>query len=159
MRNFLEMVEKFLVNFIVIGLILLISLQLIMRTDMGYQRIKNLEYSLRNVLHEDETVEVFARPQSFSEGKILISLEQDYSLPQVWLVKNGTRVANFSAGFVEIAISEGDFLLIDSKFYDQALTLEIKEISPNVRSWHVGQQFRVFSEEKRLGVVEFYDKL
>ncbi|MFW5981709.1 MAG: hypothetical protein ACOCQO_00725 [Halanaerobiaceae bacterium] len=159
MRNFLEMVEKFLVNFIVIGLILLISLQLIMRNDTGYQRIRNLENSIKSVFREEEAIEVTTQEEISQKGTMLISIVDEMSIPQVWMVKNGERISDFSRGFVEIELIEGDFLLIDAKFYDQPLWLEVKEISPNISSWHKGQQFRISTEEKRLGVVEFYEKL
>ena len=165
MRDFLEKIEKFLVNFIILGLILLISLQLIMKNDSSYQRLKDFEYSFRSGFQDNQAIEVSTGVQNyeetrlFADSKLLINvLEEDY-LPQVWLVKNGERISDFSTGSVEIDINDGDFLLIDSRFYDGPLLFEIEELSPNIRTWHTGQEFRLFVEEKKLGLVEFYDKL
>lgn len=169
LNNFFKKIERFFMNLLLITLILLISLQLVMKNDLAYQKLKDLEYTVKSVFQRQNLIEVTKqRPkvievtnenQFIKKGFIVIDLLQDYSLPQVWLVKNGIKVANFSNGIVETSIKDGDLLLLDCKFYNNPLWFEITGLSSYVRNWYVGQQFRVTAEESRIGVVKFYDKL
>lgn len=158
-------------NLVIITLILLISIQIVIKNDAAYQRLKDIEYTIKNVFQggflqetqgptsDQEVLEVSRESGLQEEGFIIIDLIQDYSLPQVWLVKNGRKVANFSEGIVKIAVQEGDLLTLDCKFYQSPLWFEITDLSSDIRTWHNGQQFRVNSEEFKIGIVDFYDKL
>jgi len=167
--NFFKKLERLFINIVIITLIFVISLQLVMKNDVAYQRLKDIEYTVKSVFQRQDLIEVTKQRQEVievtnenqftEEGYIVIDLLQDYSLPQVWLVKNGTKVANFSNGIVKIKIKDGDLLLLDCKFYNNPLWFEITGLSSDIRNWYVGQQFRISAEESRIGVVEFYDKL
>ncbi len=167
--NFFKKLERLFINIVIITLIFMICLQLVMKNDVAYQRLKDIEYTVKSVFQRQDLIEVTKQKQEVIEvtnenqfvedGYIVIDLLQDYSLPQVWLVKNGKKVANFSNGIVEISVKEGDLLLLDCKFYKNPLWFEITALSSDVRNWHLGQQFRITAEERRIGVVAFYDKL
>ncbi|MFP4015611.1 MAG: hypothetical protein ACLFUI_01145 [Halanaerobiales bacterium] len=171
MGNFFRKMERLLMNLVIVTLILVISIQIVMRNDAAYQRLREIESTVRNVFQsgnlqqvldrdkEDRVVEVSGEDIMKQEGLVIIDLIHDYSLPQVWLVKNGKKVANFSEGIVRIPVQEGDLLTLDCKFYHSPLWFEITGLSADIRTWHVGQQFRISSEEVKLGVVDFYDKL
>ena len=158
MNSIFKKIERFLMNLIIITLIVLISLQIAMKNDTTYQRLKELEYTVKGIFQKQDVVEVIGENETL-EGVIEIDLLQDYSLPQVWVVKNGNKMANFADGIVKIRVEQGDFLVLDCKFYNKPLWFEITNLSPNIRNWYLGQQFRITAEEKRIGVVEFYDKL
>ncbi len=167
--NFFKKLERLFINIVIITLIFMICLQLVMKNDVAYQRLKDIEYTVKSVFQRQDLIEVTKQDQNVVEvtkknqltrkGYIVIDLLQDYSLSQVWLVKNGTKVANFANGVVKVSIKEGDLLLLDCKFYNKPLWFEITALSSDVRSWHLGQQFRITAEERRIGVAAFYDKL
>lgn len=130
-----------------------------MKNDTAFQKLKDIESSIRTVFSENKLTEVINYIEEDEEGYIIIDLMQDYSLPQVWLVKNGERIANFSKGIVTLTVKSGDLLVLDCRFFEGPLWFEITDISSDIRTWQKGQQFRVCAEEIKLGVVQFYDKL
>lgn len=160
MSGFFRKLERFIVNLIVIALIILISFQILMKNETTYQRIKDLEFAFKDLLgfQQQKTVQV-AEIEKNPVGMVTIDLLQDLSLPQVWLIKNGKRIADFSDGVVLVRVEEGDLLSIDARFYSKPLWFEITSLSPSIRTWQVGQQFRIREQEIRLGIVQFYDKL
>jgi hypothetical protein len=159
MNGFFQKLERFFVNVIIIGLVVLISFQILMKNDTTYRNIKDWEFALRNFLGFKQKTEQVTGLEEERSGMITIDLLQDLSLPQVYLIINGQRVADFSEGVVKLKVDEGDLLKIDARFYDRSLWFEITSLSLNIRNWQVGQQFRIKGEEFRLGVVQFYDQL
>ncbi len=157
---FFHRLERFFINLVLIILILLISVQLLMRNDSAYSKLKVMEVSIKNFFQDQAVMEGFRPGQLIvEEGVINIELLQTYSLPQVWLVKNGQRVANFAEGSVEIRVKEGDLLVLDCSFCPDPLWFKVGEISSNIKTWYTGQIFRIYREEKVLGVVQFYEKV
>lgn len=157
--DFLSRAERFFINLTVIILILLLSVQILMRNEKAYNKLKQIEFSVKGLFQEDTAISVFNIEERVEEGFIAIELLQDYSLPQVWLVKNGQRTANFLDGSVRINVKEGDLLLLDCRFSNEVLWFEITELSSNIKNWYTGQVFRIHEEERKLGVVQFYDEL
>lgn len=159
MINFIRKLERLFLNLLIITLIVIISLQIIMKNEKAYQRLKEIEFSIKNVFQEQQVIKVANFNEIEAQGIIVIDLLQNYSLPQVWLVKNGQRVGNFTEGNVKTTVLEGDLLVLDCRFHNEPLWFEITKLSSDIRTWHTGQQFRIYAEEKRIGVVQFYDKL
>lgn len=157
--GFLQKVEKFFINLTVIILILLLTVQILMRNETAYSKLKEMEFSIRNIIQEDAVMRVFGYRELAEEGYIVIELMQDYSLPQVWLVKNGQRVDNFADGSVRINVRDGDLLVLDCSFCNEVLWFEITDLSASIKTWYTGQIYRIHGEEEKLGVVQFYDKL
>lgn len=158
MNSFFRKVEGFLINLLVIILIILISSQFLMKNEVAYQRIKELEVTARSWLNQERVVEV-TQPLPTEAAYLTVDLLQDLSLPQVWLLKNGERVANFRQGVVRIKVKEGDLISLDTSYYSQALWFEITALSANINTWAPGKQFRSYREEKVLGVVRFYGQV
>lgn len=157
--GFLQKVEKFFINLTVIILILLLTVQILMRNETAYSKLKEMEFSIRNIIQEDAVMRVFGYRELAEEGYIVIELMQDYSLPQVWLVKNGQRVDNFADGSVRINVRDGDLLVLDCSFCNEVLWFEITDLSASIKTWYTGKIYRIHGEEEKLGVVQFYDKL
>ena len=158
MNSFFRKVEGFLINLLVIILIILISTQFLMKNEVAYQRIKELELTARNWLNQERVVEVI-QPLQAEAAYLTVDLLQDLSLPQVWLLKNGEKVANFRQGVVRIKVKEGDLIALDTSYYSQALWFEITSLSSNINTWVPGKQFRSYREEIILGVVRFYGQV
>ncbi|MFW5991735.1 MAG: hypothetical protein ACOCQN_00915 [Halanaerobiaceae bacterium] len=162
MNGFFRKFECIFVNIVIIVLIVLIGVQVVMKNENAYQRIKEFEMTFKSLFQQGEVVEVAGNLDNHEEalqGVIVIDLLHDYSLPQVWLVKNGQRVENFAGGIVKVNVNKGDLLAIDARFCNQPLWFEITDISPEINTWQKDQQFRIYREEKRLGIVNFYEKL
>lgn len=159
MNRFFVKIERFLVNLLLIILILIISFQIIMRDESAYQQVKKLEYTVKGLLNTKDTVEVTSIKEMEKKAHLTIDLLHDYSLPQVYLIQNGSRVANFSNGVVRVEVSNGDFISIDATVFKKPLWFEITYLSPSISNFKPGQQFRVSGNIKNLGVIEFYNKI
>lgn len=160
-RNFFDKVERFISNVVIITLILLISVQIVMKNEDAYNKFQIVENKVREFLNLKEPEKVVEVTNFIDEkrGYLTVDLLQDLNLPQVWLVKNGERVANFSKGIVRITVKEGDLITIDSRYYPEPLWFQITSLSSSIKTWQVGQQFRTSGQEKIIGVVQFYNKL
>jgi hypothetical protein len=166
MFNFFEKIGKFVVNLMVILLILLISVQIVLRNDTTRTKIETMEKVIisvfnnieKNITPSQSIVQVFESKNEYV-GTITIDLLQNQSLPQVYLQKNGQNVANFSDGIVKVKVKEGDFLTINSKYYSKVLWFEITELTSIISSFEKGQQFRTSGSDLNLGIVRVNDKL
>lgn len=159
MNRFFRKLERFFVNLLLITLIVIISFQIIMRDESTYQHIKKLEYTVKGLLNTGNTVEVTSIKEMERKAYLTIDLLHDYSLPQVYLVQNGLRVADFSDGVVRIEVNSGDLISIDATLLKKTLWFEITSLSASISNLKPGQQFRVSGDIKSLGVIEFYNKI
>ena len=159
MGKFLWKLERFFVNLIVICLILMITSQLIMKHDSAWKRFKNIRSTFKEIfIPEKEVIPVNSLNEK-EDGVIVIHLIPEVSLPQVWILKNGKREANFSSGYVICSVNEGDLLTIDSRFYDDGLWYKITSISSSINTLEVGDLFRTSGDTTSLGIIEFNNKL
>lgn len=159
MNSFFRKLERFFVNLLLITLIIIISFQIIARDESAYQHIKRLEYTVRGFLNTGDTVKVTSTKKMEEKAYLTIDLLNDYSLPQVYLVQNGLRVTDFSDGVVRIEVNRGDVISIDATLFKKSLWFEITSLSPSISNIKPGQQFRLFGDIKRLGIIEFYNKI
>lgn len=160
MGNFFEKFCKFVVNLIVIALILLVSVQIIMKDELASKHLEKIEMVVRNIFtQEEKLIKVSKTDIQETKGIIVIDLLQDLSLANVWLLRNGEKVANFKSGVARINIKPGDHISINSSFYSQPLWFEVTYLSPSVSTWQIGKQFRTTGDRLKLGIVEFENKL
>ncbi|ACL69789.1 hypothetical protein [Halothermothrix orenii] len=165
MGGFLKKLERIFMTFLVITLILMVSVQILLKDDISRSKIKNIEMAIKNVIAPDRntvpvsSIDNYKKEITEKKGYMVIDLLNNLKLPQVYLIKNGKRVANFKDGVVTVRVDNGDFLEIDARFYKSPLWFEITELSPSIKTWKPGQQFRVNGNEKKLGIVRFYEKL
>jgi hypothetical protein len=160
MNNFFLKFEKILINIIVIILILLISAQFIMKNEYTYERLHRLKLSIKNIFNDkNKTINVSKIDKLNSQGKIIINLLNNVSLPQVWVLINGEKIANFDNGIVQLFVRDGDLISIDSRAYNKTIWFEITYIQSFIKNLSIGEQFRLNSEKKVISLIKFNDKL
>ena len=159
MNRFFNKIGRFILNAMVICLVLLISYQIIIRTDTANPALRKIDNIVRNYMNRDEIEESITVVEKKDNGIMTIDLMQNYSLPEVWVLKNQNRIANFEQGIVTINVQNGDFLSIDARNYDGVLWFEITSISEDIRVWSKGTQIRAAGNLVDMGIVEMIDKL
>ena len=162
MLNFFEKVGRFFVNLMIVGLILLVSIQIIMGNEEYQNRLQMAENFIKSYFQQPvpEVTRVTQHEREHKLEIIEVSLISNASIPEVWLMKNGERVANFADGKVRLEVSEGDLLTIDSREFTNTLWFKITFISDDIISFQQGNQFRISGEDlENLGIIRFGDKL
>jgi len=143
----------------VICLVLLISYQIIIKTDTANPALRKIDNIVRNYMNRDEIEESITVVEKKDNGIMTIDLMQNYSLPEVWVLKNQNRIANFEQGIVTINVQNGDYLSIDARNYDGVLWFKITSVSEDIRVWSKGTQIRTAGNLVDMGIVEMIDKL
>ncbi len=163
MLSFFEKVGRFFVNLMVVGLILLVSVQILMgnenfqnRFEMAENFINNIfdqpEQQLARVTYEEET------SRDRTTGILRLSIISRTSAPEVWLRQNGQRVSNFADGEVIIEAEDDDLITVDLTQYERTLWFEVTSISPEITSFQNGEQFRISGGQlENLGIVRIED--
>ncbi|MFW6035961.1 MAG: hypothetical protein ACOCRZ_06875 [Halothermotrichaceae bacterium] len=157
MNNFLKKVEHFFITLIIVILIILVSVQFLMKNDAAQQKLQNIEFAVREILNPNEAVEVTAvdnKKEVEYDGFIVIKVLQQLSYPQIYVKLNGEIYDDFSNGFVEVKVREGDLLAIDARYFDKPLWFEITYSSPDISSLKKGHQIRVYNSEKIIDVIK-----
>ena len=158
MKNFFNKVGKYFLNLLIICLVLLISFQIIAgdeRTEITFGKIGDTIQKYIN-FRDTETIKVVEKTEYKT---ITIDLMQNYSLQEVWVLKNQQRIANFSEGIATIRVQEGDLISIDASAYQGVLWFEITSISREIRNWSKGEQIRTEGTLIELGIVKMYGEI
>ncbi len=159
MNSFFNKMGRFILNVMVICLVLLISYQIIIKTDTANPALRKMGNIVQNYLNRDEVEESVTVVEKKDYGVITIDLMQNYSLPEVWVLKNQNRAVNFAKGIVTINVQNGDYISIDARNYEGVLWFEITSLSEDIKNWSEGTQIRTAGSMIDMGIVEIIDKL
>lgn len=130
---------RFVMGIIAVGLVLLISVQIMMEFDQTRSYLKWVEGRL-GIIDLPEVREVSSYiPEETVTIKMLNSGE--YSDARVLM--NNERDYHFQTKIVQIPVTDGDLLIIDTRGIDEALWFEIIAFSETITSLKQNQQFRV----------------
>ncbi len=158
----IKFVERTLLTIIVVGFILLVSVQMILTNpklkDSLIAKIPKFDKILaigQSNDFEAETKPVFSLNQ---EEYLVLSLPNKEAHPEVKLLLNGEVVADFSKGYVKVDINENDYVTIDARELDKGLWFEVTGLSSKNLSFEVGQQFWIDGEFKNLGKIKGLNK-
>ncbi len=159
MHNFFNRVGRFFMKLLTICLVLLISYQVIVKTDPANPVFEKLNDSIQNFIGQENELNNIAVFKDKSRGVITIDLMQDYSLPEVWVLKNGQRTVNFDRGIVVLEVENGDFISIDARDYEGVLWFKITSVSDNIRNLPEGILFRISWDLLDIGIIDISSKL
>ncbi|MFW6381498.1 MAG: hypothetical protein ACOCZ3_03035 [Bacillota bacterium] len=168
MGNFYEQLGRFVVKLLIITLILLVSVQIISQDHQAGQTLRLVESKILDFFSEENRdrppAEVTVTRDTPEEGYITINLINNLSLPRVWVLCNGQRLASFSEGKVSISVKPGDNLALDARLYPEPLWFEITDLdfsraSFSQTSLKIGQKFRTAGNIAHVGIVKVGGKL
>ncbi|MCK4259038.1 MAG: hypothetical protein KAX49_08675 [Halanaerobiales bacterium] len=130
--------DRFIKWIVTVGLILLITIQIMMRFDGTQHYLKLVESRIQGwVGTEVKEVVVFNREEyitlkllngAIHKARVLLNNERDYY---------------FSKSTIQIPVKDGDLLILDTRGISEALWFEVIDFSDKITSLKFGQQFRV----------------
>lgn len=142
--------ERKVMQLIVILIILVLAFQF----SLNYRERGEVMFFpsvfLRPHLHQVVEPVLFTSPQEY----LLLQLINALKDPEVYIRVNGEVVATFQENPVSVLVREGDVISIDARKSDRVLWFRILEVSSNIQSFHVGEQYRVLKSHHQLGEVQ-----
>ena len=134
---------RFLLGIITIGLVLLISIQILLGFDQTKHYLHWAESQLGIIKEQIYPVSIQKVSQSTSSEHVTIKLLNPGSYPGVRILINNERALYFKNSTLQIPVKSGDLLIIDTRGTESALWFEIIDYSAKIISLKKGQQFRV----------------
>lgn len=146
MKKLINKVEKGLIRFAVISLLLMVLVQGLMTSDpirfylSWGERLEGqtIQFPV-NVNQEGSTtaVEEIKSPQA----RLAIGVDKYSSLPRAKILINGQEKYNFTDKKVTVEINAGDTIEIDSTAYNFPIDYKVMAISSNLASPEQGQTY------------------
>jgi hypothetical protein len=146
LKNYINRVEKGLVRFVVLSLLLMVLVQGLMTSDpirfylSWGERMEgeNIQFPV-NMNQEASTspVEEIKSPQA----RLAIGVDKYSSLPRAKILVNGQEKYNFADKKVTVEINAGDTIEIDSTAYNFPIDYKVTAVSSNLASPEQGQTY------------------
>ena len=156
-ERFIKWVGKLVLNVVVLGLVLLVTVQFIMTNSAVdkslLSKIPYGEYIL-NLEQQDKFSQAAKTVFAPKKGTLVFKLQGNDNSRQVRFLVNDQVVGNFAAGVVEVKVKPGDELAIDARGYKKGIWLFLAGVSKGVDFFEQGQQFWIKNEYKSLGTVK-----
>lgn len=132
--------ERFMKGIITIGLVLLITIQLM----MGFDQTRNMLRWVEGQIHEvvDPEVQQVSTTMEYDQYVTLKLLNPgDYSKARILV--NNEYAYNFDQRVVKVPVKNNDLLIFDTRSYLEAVWFEVLNFSQEITNLKEGQQFRV----------------
>ncbi|NPV26297.1 MAG: hypothetical protein HPY81_02325 [Firmicutes bacterium] len=167
-----DRIERFLLRFVIIGLVVLVVTQSLLTSDplrfyLSFaERMEGRSLDLDNAYvfkdvddanQPGSEMSLSGRP-SVPTGTLTVSLLNYSSLQKAVLLRNGEPIGDFRDKHLTVRVHAGDVLEVDGSYYNYPLALEITAASENIVSPKVKQRIEVKHNVVKLGVVQLKDK-
>lgn len=143
MRRFIDKVERYLIRFIVLGVVAMVVVQGVMTNDsMRFylswaERMEGQEVDLADAQAIDTSDQTTTSPNAL----ITISIKDYSALPKAAVLVNGKKSASFNTNQVQLRVRAEDTLEIDSTAYNFPVEYSITDQSANLSFPRQGQAF------------------
>lgn len=139
---------RFLLGIITIGLVLLISIQILLGFDQTKSYLHWAERQVGVIKEQIFPTNIQKVSQATASESVTVKLLNSGNYPGVRILVNNERAVYFTNSTIQIPVKTGDLLIIDTRGIEQALWFEIIDYSSKVSSLQKGQQFRVRNDLK-----------
>jgi len=146
LKKFINRVEKGLIRFVVLSLLLMVLIQGLMTADpirfylSWGERMEGQSIGLPVSLPQEETSPAVGEIKS-PQARLAISIDKFSSLPRAKILVNGQEKYNFTERKVAVEISAGDTVEIDSTAYNFPIDYKVDAVSSNLAYPGKGQMF------------------
>ncbi|AZR72752.1 hypothetical protein BBF96_04700 [Anoxybacter fermentans] len=130
---------RFLMGLITVGLVLLITIQLMMGFEQTRHYLKWVESQVYELIDPDLKKVAVVIPEEY----VILELLNPGNFSEVRVLVNNEKVYYFNHSIVRIPVKDGDLLIIDTRGIETALWFEVRNYSKRVSNLKIGQQFRV----------------
>ncbi len=138
MKQFIDKMEKYLIRFIVLGVILLVVGQGLMTRDsmrlflswgerMEGQTVE-FPVSTGESALEDDTTAMVESPHAL----VVLSIEKYSSLPKAYVLVNDEQRDAFLEKELTLKLMAGDVVEIDSSYYNFPIEFKVEKVSENL---------------------------
>ena len=143
MKNFVEMMERYIIRLVIIGFVLMITVQAVMTQDQFRMYLswserlegESLKYPV-NAVHDDKS----PAPEAVSpDAVIVLSVDKYSSLPRAVLMVNGKEKTTFNEREIQLKLKAGDVLEVDTTHYNFPVEFKVTSLSDNVAFPRKGQ--------------------
>ncbi|MFW6386725.1 MAG: hypothetical protein ACOCZM_02005 [Bacillota bacterium] len=156
---FLNDVSTAVVSVILTLLVIGVTIQFIKQDEVASRRLEELEQAFLGPAEDPGQVVEVADKDTGRQGHLVIDIDQELSLTEVWLVRNGEKVSSFRGGRAVLNVAPGDRIHLDASAYKGRLKFEISDASLLPSGLEVGDVVRTEGNRIFLGAVEERQKL
>lgn len=146
MKKFIDRVEKGLIRFVVLSLLLMVLVQGLMTADpirfylSWGERMEGQNMQIpANTNQEDSTSA--AQPIKSPQARLSIGADKYSSLPRAKILINGQEKYNLTDKKVTVEINAGDTIEIDSTAYNFPIDYKVMAVSSNLAFPNQGQTY------------------
>lgn len=135
----LHRTERFVLWLLTVGLILLVSIQMMMTNEEARAYLQVVEGRIQSLIRPE------ARPVSLVEAEehVTFKLLNKGSFSKARVIINSEQAFYFQQSALRVPVNSGDFLILDTRGISDALWFEVVDVSQGISSVKVGQQYRV----------------
>lgn len=131
--------ERFVIGILTVGLILLITVQLMMQTEETKSTLVRIESKLHALIGQE--VEEVAMMNS--DGFVTLKLMNQGYFPQARVLVNNERAYYFKGDTIKIPVNNSDMLIIDTRGISHSLSFRVVDHSTSITSLQQGLEIRV----------------
>ncbi|KXS44710.1 MULTISPECIES: hypothetical protein [unclassified Candidatus Frackibacter] len=121
------------------------------KLDLEYQQTQ------QGVAKHKEASRISSQVMGEKKGLIeltVLNLDQ-VNQNNIRIIVNGKRIDNFIGNQIQIFVSDGDRVIVDTRGVQRGLWFKVTDISGGIQNFRVGEQIWIQDNLKSLGRVEF----
>ena len=139
MKDLIDRVEKGLIRFVVIGIVIMVVVQGFMSVDplrlylSWGERMEGEQLQLPVAANKTETVDPDVEEAAVSpRARLVLEISHFSSLPRAKVLVNGSERAAFNGKQISLAVQAGDKVEIDATAYNFPIEFSVEAVSSNL---------------------------
>ncbi len=156
----MDEIGKKLLHVLIFGLVSLVLVQGLMTEDrfrfylsLG-ERLEGQKVPVSTAMFSDEDLIEEIPCSTSSPGSFSLSLQSYSSLEKARLLINGQEIGRMSSNRIELYVTSGDVIEIDTLAYDHPVTLKVTNVTPNLTFPQEGMLFTSHQALSMLGKIQ-----
>ncbi len=146
LKNFLDQIEKGLIRFVVVTIVIMAVIQGVMSVDpirlyLSWGERMEGETIQLPVATTSNNADLDAEEAISPQARVAIEINQFSSLPRAQVLVNGKPKANFTGKRVNVTIQAGDTIEVDATAYNFPIDFNIAAVSSNLAFPEKGQVY------------------
>ena len=161
MRKFIGLVERYIIRIVVLSIIALVIVQGLLTHEPLRLYLSWSERLEGQIIEYPVAANLETEPSNsplLSEARIVLVIDKYSALPQASVLVNGIKHAVFADNRIELDLSAGDVVEIDSTHYNLPIYYIIEYVSDNISFPAAGSVYTGNQSIVMLGKVTLKDK-
>ncbi|WP_031515229.1 hypothetical protein [Desulfofalx alkaliphila] len=132
--SLMDLIEKIIIRLVIVTAVLLVVAQTFVLDDNPITAV------MANVGSDKAGYNETAH---WSEPRITFYLENFSSLPHLYVLVNGNKLASFTDRYLTIPVEHGDTIEIDGSFYTHSIQVKVLNVTEDILSPAVDHQLSI----------------